>query len=499
MTEQEKSVGDIAIAASGVSKMYPLYARPNDRLKQSLWYALPQFIRGQQPPEFYKEFWALRDISFEISQGETVGIVGRNGSGKSTLLQIIAGTLAPTQGEVQVNGRVAALLELGSGFNPEFTGRENVYLNGSILGLSQAEIDNIFDDIAAFADIGQFIDQPVKFYSSGMFVRLAFAVQTFVPKDIFIVDEALAVGDEAFQRKCMAALETFQDGGGTVLLVSHDTQMIVRQCKRTLLLSGGELLVDGPSKPVTDLYHRILYSQPQAIADILTNLRRHGLQHILKQSKAEESGEQQNGTTSREVVVTAAERDIATEVEPALNDEPADWYDPNMPKVSEMVYGNGDAEIIDCAMYNEQGQRVNFLVVSRRYRWVYLVRFLRDAYDVQFGMMLKTVDGLDIAGIASKREHVYFEHIPACSLIEVSFSFRLNVPEGTYFLNVGVDGRDKDGNPTYLHRRVDVAMIRVLPRDTRSSAGLAYLEPGFGYRFRDTSTSALGQDETGSL
>jgi lipopolysaccharide transport system ATP-binding protein len=170
---------NLAISVHNVSKMYPLYAQPSDRLKQSLWYALPQFLRGK-PRQFYREFWALHDVSFEVKRGEALGIIGRNGSGKSTLLQIIAGTLTPTTGEVQVNGRVAALLELGSGFNPEFTGRENVYLNGSILGFSREEMDTLFDKIAAFADIGQFMDQPVKFYSSGMFVRLAFAVHIWL-------------------------------------------------------------------------------------------------------------------------------------------------------------------------------------------------------------------------------------------------------------------------------------------------------------------------------
>jgi lipopolysaccharide transport system ATP-binding protein len=428
-----------AIAVNQISKLYPLYAKPSDRLKQSLWYALPAFLRGQ-PPEFYQEFWALREASFQIQRGETVGIIGRNGSGKSTLLQIIAGTLTPTDGEVQIRGQVAALLELGSGFNPEFTGRENVYMNGSILGMSVQQIDEIYVQIVDFADIGPFIDQPVKFYSSGMFVRLAFAVQAFVPKEILIVDEALSVGDAAFQRKCMLKLEQFRDSGGTVLLVSHDTQTIVRQCQRCLLLSYGKLILDGPSKLVTDVYQKILYSTPDEETKIL------------------EEATQQTSFKPVDVVST--------------NSITADWFDPNLPQTSETSYTNGAAEITGCGFYNEASEQVNVLVAGRRYSWVYTVEFFQSAKDVTFGMMIKTTDGIDVAGVATDKENIYFEHIPASSKVEIGFSLKLNLVPGNYFLNSGVFGE-----ATYLHRRVDIAMIRVIPCDNRESYGLAYLEP----------------------
>lgn len=238
---------DIAISVRNVSKMYPLYADPRDRLRQSLWYARPRLLRGSHPPEFFKEFWALQDVSFEVKRGETVGIIGRNGSGKSTLLQIIAGTLTPTGGEVQVNGRVAALLELGSGFNPEFTGRDNVYLNGSILGFSRDEMSELFDEIVAFADIGQFIDQPVKLYSSGMFVRLAFAVQACVKPDVLIVDEALAVGDVFFRQKCYARLEELMYQDTAVVLVTHSMTIVQDYCQNTAFLDKGRLMYFGES------------------------------------------------------------------------------------------------------------------------------------------------------------------------------------------------------------------------------------------------------------
>src|SRR5439155_24116074 len=229
---------EIAVRVSDLSKCYHIYDRPPDRLKQSVLPKLQRLIR-KPPRQYYREFWALKDVSFEVKKGESVGIIGRNGSGKSTLLQLICGTLSPTSGSVETNGRVAALLELGAGFNPEFTGRENVYMNGAVLGLSQEEIDARFDDIAAFADIGDFIDQPVKTYSSGMYVRLAFAVSINVDPKILVVDEALAVGDELFQRKCYSRIENIKDSGATILLVTHSATPVAQMCAQALLLDRG--------------------------------------------------------------------------------------------------------------------------------------------------------------------------------------------------------------------------------------------------------------------
>jgi lipopolysaccharide transport system ATP-binding protein len=233
------------IRLQDLSKCYYIYARPEDRLKQSLW-------RGKK--QFYREFWALRNVSFEVQKGEAVGIIGRNGSGKSTLLQLIAGTLNPTAGDVEVNGRAAALLELGSGFNPDFTGRENVYLNGAILGLSNDEVDRRYSDIVAFADIGDFIDQPVKTYSSGMIVRLAFAVSVCVEPDILIVDEALAVGDMAFQLKCMERLDQLTRSGTTLLFVSHDIATVKTFCQRAVYLVSGQVKAIGSASDMVELY-----------------------------------------------------------------------------------------------------------------------------------------------------------------------------------------------------------------------------------------------------
>lgn len=243
---------DIVIHVENVSKCYYIFDQPSDRLKQFI-YPKFQRILGQLPTNYYKEFWALKDISLEIRKGETIGIVGRNGSGKSTLLQIICGTLYPTSGTIQTQGRIAALLELGSGFNPEFTGRENTYLNGAVLGLSKEEIDLRFDDIAAFADIGDFIEQPVKTYSSGMMVRLAFAVIAHVNADILIIDEALAVGDSFFSQKCMRFLRNFMDLG-TTLFVSHDSAAVKNLCTRAIWLSRGTSIMSGTPEKICNHY-----------------------------------------------------------------------------------------------------------------------------------------------------------------------------------------------------------------------------------------------------
>jgi lipopolysaccharide transport system ATP-binding protein len=251
---------DIAIKVENLSKCYQIFDTPRDRLKQ---FIAPRVQSALGIPEkrYFKEFWALRDVSFEVRKGESVGILGRNGSGKSTLLQMITGTLAPTSGSVRTNGRVAALLELGSGFNPDFTGRDNVYMNGALLGLSTAEIDNRFDAIASFADIGDFIDQPVKTYSSGMLVRLAFAVQVQVEPDILIVDEALAVGDALFQKRCFQRIEKLTSDGVALLFVSHDIESIRTLTHKSLLLKGGVPYRLGVSSDVVLEYRKLLHEE----------------------------------------------------------------------------------------------------------------------------------------------------------------------------------------------------------------------------------------------
>ncbi|EGY29741.1 ABC-type polysaccharide/polyol phosphate transport system, ATPase component [Candidatus Regiella insecticola 5.15] len=248
---------EIAIKVENLSKCYQIYDKPRDRLLQML-------ARGRK--QYFREFWALREVSFEIKKGETVGIIGRNGSGKSTLLQMICGTLNPTSGSIQTQGRIAALLELGSGFNPEFTGRENIYMNAAVLGLSKEETDTRFDDIVSFADIGDFIEQPIKTYSSGMVMRLAFAIIAHVDADLLVIDEALAVGDAFFVQKCMRFLRQFMEKG-TVLFVSHDTASVINLCDYAIWIDAGTKKMEGTTKKVSEAYLAALHNQQNIVCE----------------------------------------------------------------------------------------------------------------------------------------------------------------------------------------------------------------------------------------
>ena len=261
------SSDDVAIRVSNLSKRFEIYAKPGDRLKQ---FVLPRVQRllGLPPKQYFREFWALKEVSFEVKQGETVGIIGRNGSGKSTLLQMICGTLNPTEGSIQTSGRIAALLELGSGFNPEFTGRENVFLNGAVLGLQQHEIQERFAAIASFADIGDFIEQPVKTYSSGMFVRLAFALAIHVDATILVVDEALSVGDIAFQNKCTEALKRMMARGATVLFVTHDLGTLQLLCSKVIWMDRGHVRVSGDPVRVAQDYYVEMTGNAESMFDL---------------------------------------------------------------------------------------------------------------------------------------------------------------------------------------------------------------------------------------
>jgi lipopolysaccharide transport system ATP-binding protein len=438
-----------AVVVRELGKCYEIYARPLDRLKQTL-------HRGRR--RFFREFWALRGVSFDVRKGESLGIIGRNGSGKSTLLQIIAGTLRPTEGRVDVQGRVHALLELGSGFNPDFTGRENVYLNGAVLGLEKREIDAHFDEIASFADVGEFLDQPIKTYSSGMVVRLAFAVQALLEPDLLIVDEALAVGDEGFQHKCFSWLERFQDRGGSILFVTHSTQLVVRLCRRGLLLEHGRLMAHGASKAVGDVYQKLLYGSAEQTSALQRELERvRGLAEAL-------ASEDNDSMVAGVALAPAAKDDL----------RPQPHTDAGLLKPAETAYGNGEAEIFDVATCDENGRPANVLVAGRPCQFRYRVRFNAAVETVRCGMMIKTVEGIDVAGMSSPYFGQTLERAAPGQVLTVTFRMLLNLQPGIYFLNSGVSAV-KRGELCYLHRRVDVAAMRVIPCDERDGYGIAFL------------------------
>ena len=432
------------VAVRELGKSYRLFNRPQDRLIQGLW-------RRRQ---LFREFWALRGVSFSVRKGETVGIVGRNGSGKSTLLQIIAGTLTPTTGAVEVRGRVAALLELGAGFNPEFTGRENVLVNGSILGLSRAEIDSRFQEIVDFAEIGDFIDQPVRTYSSGMVVRLAFSVQANVPKDILIVDEVLAVGDEAFQRKCFSRLQEFKEEGGTVLFVSHDGGLVMQLCDRAILLEGGELMLQGRSKSVVHLYQRFAYAPPSAKEALLDEFR------ALNASPDWEKGGDAAAAAGEGETPAPISSDQPSVNRPALNQ--VGGYDPNLESGEIVRYEPRGVKICDPHITTTDGTKVNLLRAGEFYQWRYTVDVYKRITNVRFGMMIKTVSGIELGGRVSAPSGRGIAALEPGTRVKAQFDFRANLAPGTYYLNAGMIAIMPEGE-TFVDRWVDALIFKVLP------------------------------------
>lgn len=441
----------IAIRVSDVSKHYAMFERPEDRLKQMVQPRLARLLR-QERRQYYRNFAALNGVSFEIRRGETVGIIGRNGCGKSTLLQIVCGTLQPTSGSVEVNGRVAALLELGAGFNPEFTGRENVYMNAAILGLTRTETDSRFDAIARFADIGIFIDQPVKTYSSGMYVRLAFAVAINVEPDILVVDEALSVGDEAFQRKCFARIEDIKSRGATILFVSHGAQTIVQLCDRAILMDRGEKLLEGRPKTVVSQYQRFInLSGPEAEPVREEIKAMNGRAHA--PALATVNGQENNPNLDS----------VSTPGHSASMAEDECWYDPTLVSHSRVEYESNGALIRDVRITTVDGGQVNVLRSGNSYIYNYTVDFAENVENVGFGMLIKTVDGFGLGGAATDFAHrLRLPLARAGSTYQVRFKLSFRLVPGTYFMNAGVTGT-MGGNHAFSHRLLDVIAFRIMP------------------------------------
>ncbi len=441
------------IRVAGLHKSFPIYERPVHRLLQML------SPRGTKQ-RWFRQFHALKGIDLEVRKGETLGIVGRNGSGKSTLLQIICGTLEPSAGTVQVQGRIAALLELGAGFNPDFTGRENVFLYGTVLGLTRAEVQARFDDIAAFADIGDFIDQPVKTYSSGMYVRLAFAVAINVTPDILVVDEALSVGDEAFQRKCFARINRIRDEGATVLFVSHSAGVVTQLCDRAVLLDRGELLLEGSPKFVVSRYQKMLYvpaERAEAVREAIRAEREDPLEVVASDESAIDASDAQ--------LVREASADGARLAKPA-----EDWFDEGMTPKSTMRYDSRGATIADPHIESLDGRTVNVLRAGQDYVYVYRVDFEVAMRGVRCGMLVKTLTGLELGGAASSPARQPIARVDAGGRVEARFRFRCLLDGGTYFLNAGVLAMVGE-QETYVDRLIDAAMFRVLPQPERQATG----------------------------
>lgn len=448
------------VVAESVSKCYRVYDHPRDRLRQA-------FVGERR--KLYREFWALRDVSFQLHPGQTLGIIGRNGSGKSTLLQMLCGTLTPSAGEVRTRGRIGALLELGSGFNPEFTGRENVYLNASLLGLSKAETDGHLDRILAFADIGEFIDQPVKTYSSGMAVRLAFAVQAHTDPDILVVDEALAVGDELFQKKCYAHLERLKEKGTSVMLVTHSCPQIVQHCDQALLLHRGRARLHGDPVRVTLMYQRLINAS-DAEWDACLGADDHD-----GSSPAAIAAEAAGSVSTPDPAPTPAADAAAASA----------WYDPELKPESTEVYPEHGARIRDVRITDLDGQALNVLPFRQDFAITFDYEAQQDLVNVTLachiashtgqrigGQSLRLQDGRSCAdGLAESPMHP----IPAGSRWSCCFRFRGGLWPGLYFIGGGILQQSEQGR-TFLHRVVDFRALKVVETSYVNVIGACNLE-----------------------
>ena len=394
-------MSEFAIQVKHLNKMYKLYNKPSDRLKEALGFHVP-----------VREHYALRDVSFNVKRGETVGIIGTNGSGKSTILKIITGVLNPTGGEVVVDGRISALLELGAGFNMEYTGIENVYLNGTMMGFSKEEIDARLQDILDFADIGDFVHQPVKAYSSGMFVRLAFAVAINIDPEILIVDEALSVGDVFFQAKCYRKFEEFKKMGRTILFVSHDLSSISRYCDRVVLLNKGVKLEEGSPKQMVDMYKQLLVGQDPV-------------------KKEEKETARENWNEKFQV-------------------------NPNM-----LEYGSKLAEITDFAVIDEKGRYTYTIEKGSSFRIKMRLLFHEAIQEPIMAYTFKDIKGTEITGTNTMFEKMHVEHSGEGDVCTVTFTQDMFLQGGEYLLSFGCTGY-KDGEFTVFHRLYDACNITVV-------------------------------------
>lgn len=397
----------IAIQVKNLDKVYKLYDKPSDRMKEAL---------GLSKKKKYKEHHALDQVNLTIYQGETVGIIGTNGSGKSTILKIITGVLNPSGGKVTVNGRISALLELGAGFNMEYNGIENVYLNGTMIGFSEKEIDEKMDAILEFADIGDYVYQPVKTYSSGMFVRLAFAVAINIEPEILIVDEALSVGDVFFQAKCYHKFEEFKEMGKTILFVSHDLSSISKYCDRVVLLNQGVKLGEGSPKEMIDMYKRVLVGQYEMHEDEGTNL--------------------------------LEDKDVAAAAKMGVNPEL-------------LEYGTNAAKITEYYITDDKGIHTTAVIKGQEFSIHMEVDFMEDVPAPIFAFTIKNIKGTEITGTNTMVEKAFLESVQAGAKKEIVFTQKMSLQGGEYLLSLGVTGYERDKFEVY-HRLYDVLNLTVI-------------------------------------
>ena len=413
-----------AITVKDVTKIYKLYDKPIDRLKE----ALNPFHK-----EYHKKFYALNNLSFEVKKGETVGIIGTNGSGKSTILKIITGVLTPTTGEVEGNGVISALLELGAGFNMDYTGIENIYMNGTMMSFSKKEMDAKLQEILDFADIGDFVYQPVKTYSSGMFVRLAFALAINVEPEILIVDEALSVGDVFFQSKCYRRMEEIRQKGTTILMVTHDMGSIIKYCDKVVLLNKGNFVAEGAPGHMVDLYKKILAGQMEGL-EAAKDVDSDFSGETAEKEQKEKTYQLPHGKLMKDSLTINSNR---TE------------------------YGDGRAEIYDLGLFDQRGNLTNLLLKGEEFTIKEKIRFAAPIQSPIFTYTIKDKKGTDLTGTNTMFEGTDIKPVKAGDEYEVSFTQKMTLQGGEYLLSMSCTGFEQ-GEHTVYHRLYDVANITVI-------------------------------------
>ena len=432
MPDREKD-SEYAIKVADVTKVYRLYEKPIDRLKESM---------SISHKNYHRDFYALNQLSFEVKKGETVGIIGTNGSGKSTILKIITGVLTPTTGQVVVNGKISALLELGAGFNMDYTGIENIYMNGTMMGYTKKEMDAKLQDILEFAEIGDFVYQPVKTYSSGMFVRLAFALAINVDPEILIVDEALSVGDVFFQSKCYRRMEEIRQKGTTILMVTHDMGSIIKYCDKVVLLNRGEFVSEGEPGHMVDLYKKILAGQLESLkADLEKD----------KRSRASQNGRSRDG---QDEPVSMSDFSGGMDLSGLMKDQLTINYD-------KTEYGDGRAEIFDLGLFDERGNITNLLLKGEMFTIKECIRFHADIQAPIFTYTIKDKKGSDLTGTNTMFEGADIKPVKRGDEYTVEFTQKMTLQGGEYLLSMSCTGFEQGEHVVY-HRLYNVTNITVI-------------------------------------
>ena len=422
-------MSEFAIKVSNICKTYKLYDKPSLRIKEAL---------SVTKKSYHQDFQALNNVSFEIEQGEMVGIIGKNGAGKSTVLKIITGVLTQTSGQIEINGRVSALLELGAGFNPEYTGIENVYLNGMMIGFSREEMDHKIDDIVQFADIGEFVNQPVKTYSSGMFARLAFAVAINVDPDILIVDEALSVGDVFFQAKCYKKLEDLKNKGKTILFVTHDMGSVMKYCNRAIIFNHGAIVAQGETAAMIDIYKKILVGQY--------------------------SGQKVENDVEENKKVSA---DVDELIDQGSTGEDPDkaWKEYMLMNPNCQIYGDQRAEIIDFGIFDEDGEITNTIYKFSQFSLRMKIKFNEDIQNPIFAFSIKDIKGTELTGTNTLIEKLDIGQAKKGQEVVIEFKQKMSLQGGQYLLLLGCTGFENDNLVVY-NRLYDICCLNVIADKT---------------------------------